>query len=50
MDIFKKGMEARCGVRGLKCRCCNDFGGSGKQKAILRRIVRRTLKLKDNNE
>ena len=45
MDIYKKMMNKKCGVGGLHCDCCNRF--HGKDRKILNRMVRRTLKQKD---
>jgi hypothetical protein len=47
-DLIKRGMNKRCGVGGIKCRCCNDYHGKDKPK--LMRMVRRTLKLKLKGE
>lgn len=47
-DEYKKEMHCRCGVGGLKCNCCNSY--KGKDKPLLNRLVRRTLKHKDNKE
>lgn len=39
---YKRIMHARCGRGGLFCPCCNHF--KGKDKSILSKLVRRTLK------
>jgi len=41
-DTFKKQMNKRCGVGGMKCQCCNPY--KGKDKPKLNRAVRRTIK------
>lgn len=47
-DDFKKEMNSRCGVGGMKCHCCNDY--KGKDKKVLNRLARRTIKQKDKKE
>lgn len=42
MDIFRKEMNRRCGVGGLKCSCCNRY--HGKERKLLSRMVRRSQK------
>jgi len=48
MDIFLKEMNKRCGVGGLKCKCCNKY--HGKERKFISRSVRRIQKLQINKE
>jgi len=43
-DEFKKEMHGRCGIGGIKCWCCNDY--HGKERKVLKRLVRRSMKQK----
>lgn len=43
-DDFRRGLDRRSGIGGVKCHCCNDY--KGKDRKCLRRIVRRGLKQK----
>jgi len=45
-DIFRRMLDFKTGKGGVHCQCCNSY--RGKEKSILRRIVRRIIKHKDN--
>ena len=44
MDIFRRALD-HGGVGGVHCRCCNLF--QGRNRKVLRRIIRRRIKQKD---
>lgn len=43
MDTFKKTMNRKVGIGGVRCACCNDYYGHRNRKR-LGRYARRVLK------